>query len=163
MIGFMGAGKTTLGKVIAKRMKLQFLDLDTLIIRNQGKSITQVFEDEGERGFRKIERKVLEDILESDNYILACGGGTPCYKDNMDRMNSKGTSLFLDVPEEELIKRLSGNKFHRPLLSELNDKELTAYVQEKLVERQVCYRKSKIWINPLATSVDTIIMSLRYS
>ena len=163
MIGFMGAGKTTLGKVIAKRMKLQFLDLDTLIIRNQGKSITQVFEDEGERGFRKIERKVLEDILESDNYILACGGGTPCYKDNMDRMNSKGTSLFLDVPEEELIKRLSGNKFHRPLLSELNDQELTAYVQERLVERQACYRKSKIWINPLATSVDTIIMSLRYS
>lgn len=159
----MGAGKTTLGKVIAKRMKLQFLDLDTLIVRSQGKSINQVFEDEGESGFRRIERKVLDDILESDNYILACGGGTPCYKDNMDRMNSKGISLFLDVPEEELVKRLSGNKFHRPLLRELNDQELKEYIHKKLEGRLECYRKSKIWINPLATSVDTIIMSLRYS
>ena len=163
MIGFMGAGKTTLGKVIARKMKLQFLDLDTLIVRSQGKSISQVFEDEGESGFRKIERKVLEELLKSDNYILACGGGTPCYKDNMGRMNAKGVSLFLDVSEEELIKRLSGNKFHRPLLSDLNDQELKEYIHKKLEGRQACYRKSKIWINPLATSVDTIIMSLRYS
>jgi shikimate kinase len=159
----MGAGKTTLGKEIAKKMNLRFLDLDKMIVNDQGRTINQIFEEESEKGFRKIERKVLEKILESDHYLLACGGGTPCYKDNMEQMNAKGVSLFLDVPEEELVRRLSRNKTIRPLLRDLSDQELKEYIHTKLEERQDCYRKSKIWINPLATSVDTIIMSLRYS
>jgi shikimate kinase len=159
----MGAGKTTLGKEIAKKMNLRFLDLDKMIMSDEGRTINQIFEEKGEKSFRKTERKVLEKILESDNYLLACGGGTPCYKDNMEQMNAKGVSLFLDVPEEELVRRLSRNQASRPLLSDLNDQELKEYIHKKLEGRQECYRKSKIWINPLATSVDTIIISLRYS
>lgn len=159
----MGAGKTTLGKEIAKKMNLQFLDLDKLIVTDEGRSINQIFEDEGENGFRQIERKILKNLLKSDNYLLACGGGTPCYKDNMEQMNTKGVSLFLDVTEDELVRRLSRNKTTRPLLRDLNDEKLKEYIHEKLEKRQKCYRKSKIWINPIATSVDTIIMSLRYS
>ncbi len=159
----MGAGKTTLGKEIAKKMNLRFLDLDRMIVNDQGRTINQIFEEEGEKGFRKMERKVLEKTLESDNYLLACGGGTPCYKDNMEQMNAKGVSLFLDIPEEELVRRLSRNQASRPLLRNLDRQELIEYIHNKLEKRQECYRKSKIWINPLSTSVDTIIMSLRYS
>ncbi len=124
--------------------------------------ILEIFEEKGEPGFREIEKEVLKDWIKRDNYLMACGGGTPCYKNNMDLMNASGSTVYLDVPSEVLLSRLSNSKVNRPLIQGMTKSELKIYIDNKINERKPYYLKSKIWINPIETSLDTIVTSLRY-
>lgn len=106
LIGYMGSGKTTLGKAFAKAAGLEFIDLDWYIEERLHKTISKIFAEQGESGFREVERKLLHEAGDFEDVLIACGGGTPCFFDNMDYMNQAGDTVFLDVSPEVLFRRL---------------------------------------------------------
>ena len=144
LIGYMGAGKTTLGKWLAKVMNLEFLDLDDFIVARQHKTIKEIFAEVGEEGFRKIERRSLEEVAEYENVVISLGGGTPCFFDNMDVVNRAGTSVYLKPTEDVLLARLIKGKHKRPLLADKNDDEILQVIREQLAWREPYYLKASI-------------------
>ena len=143
LIGYMGAGKTTLGRALAKELNIQFIDLDSYIEERLCKSVSQIFAEKGEAGFRDIERRMLHEAGEFENVIISTGGGTPCFFDNIEYMNEQGTTVFLDVPVERLFIRLSIARKKRPLIMEKNDEELHNFITEQLAKRLPHYSKAK--------------------
>lgn len=144
LIGYMGAGKTTMGKSLAQVMGLEFIDLDNWIEARQHKTIKEIFAEVGEEGFRKLERAGLEEVSTYENVILSLGGGTPCFFDNMEVVNRAGTSVYLKPSEEVLLKRLIKGKHKRPLLAEKSDDEILQVIREQLAWREPYYLKANI-------------------
>lgn len=142
LIGFMGSGKTTLGRALAKALGLTFIDLDNYIELRRCKSINQIFADCGEEGFRKIERNLLHEVCEFEDVIISSGGGTPCFFDNIEYMNAQGTTIYLQVPNERLFTRLKIAKSRRPLLKDKNDEEIKAFIVEQMQRREPFYAKA---------------------
>lgn len=143
LIGYMGAGKTTLGRALAKELNIQFIDLDSYIEERLCKTISQIFADKGESGFRDIERRMLHEVGEFENVVISTGGGTPCFFDNVEYMNEQGATVFLDVPVERLFIRLRIARKKRPLIMEKNDDELRSFIIEQLDKRMPHYSKAK--------------------
>ena len=143
LVGYMGAGKTTLGRALADILRLQFVDLDHYIEMRYHKTITQIFADNGESGFREIERRMLHEAGEFENVVISTGGGTPCFFDNMEYMNGQGTTVFLDVPIDRLFIRLSIARKKRPLIMNKSDEELRSFITEQLGKRLPHYSKAK--------------------
>jgi shikimate kinase len=146
LIGYMGSGKTTLGRALAKEMKFDFIDLDIYIETRYCRSVRDIFAERGEDGFREIERNMLHEIADFENVIVACGGGTPCHFDNMDVMLSHGTTVFLSVPIPRLVQRLClpGSRMKRPLVADKTDSEMAEYISKALEERLPYYNRAKI-------------------
>lgn len=142
LIGYMGAGKTTLGKAFAREMGLTFVDLDWYIEERFHKSIRQLFTERGEDGFRDLEKRMLHEVAEFEDVVISTGGGTPCFLDNMEYMNTMGKTVFLDVNLSVLFRRLRVAKQQRPLLVEKNDEELMAFITENLQKRLPFYTKA---------------------
>lgn len=157
LVGFMGTGKTTFGRQLAESLGLSFIDTDVYIENTFHKSINQLFEEKGEEGFREIERKMLVEIAEMENVVIATGGGTACFYDNMDVMNRKGLTIYLKTPQEALVERLISAKMNRPLLRDKNNEEISNYVHNKLEEREPFYSKAQITINPLEEDITSIL------
>lgn len=147
LIGYMGSGKTTLGKAYARAMQLQFIDLDWYIEERFHKTVQELFEERKEDGFREIERNMLHEVAEFEDVIIACGGGTPCFFDNMEYMNGKGETVFLDVSPEVLFRRLKIAKSKRPLLMDKSDEELMDVIQNALRIRIPFYSQAKYVFN----------------
>ena len=143
LIGYMGSGKTTLGRALADKLGLTFIDLDNYIEQRFRKSISQIFAEMGEDGFRDIERRMLHEVAEFEDVIISTGGGTPCFFDNIEFMNAQGTTVYLDVPVERLFIRLSIARNKRPLIKEKNDEELLAFITEQLAKRAPHYSKAQ--------------------
>ena len=143
LIGYMGAGKTTLGRALAKELKIAFIDLDNYIEERLCKSISQIFAEKGEEGFREIERRMLHEAGEFENVVISTGGGTPCFFDNIEYMNRQGATVFLDVPVERLFIRLSIARKKRPLIMGKSDEELRCFIAEQLAKRLPHYSKAK--------------------
>ncbi len=143
LTGYMGAGKTTLGRALADRLGMTFIDLDQYIEQRFRKSISQIFAEKGEEGFRDIERRMLHEVAEFEDVIISTGGGTPCFFDNIDFMNSKGITVYLKVPVERLFIRLSIARRQRPLIKDKNDEELRAFIAEQLAKREPHYSKAQ--------------------
>jgi shikimate kinase len=143
LIGYMGAGKTTLGRALAKELKIEFIDLDNYIEERLCKSISQIFAEKGEEGFREIERRMLHEAGEFENVVISTGGGTPCFFDNIEYMNRQGATVFLDVPVERLFIRLSIARKKRPLIVGKSDEELRCFIAEQLAKRLPHYSKAK--------------------
>lgn len=143
LLGYMGAGKTTIGKVLAREMKLDFYDLDWYIEDRFHKKIPDIFADSGEAGFREIERKMLHEVAEFEDVIISCGGGTPCYFDNMDYMNQQGETFFLNAPPSVLKEHLLMGKTVRPLIQGKSPDELELFVSENLQTRLPFYTQAK--------------------
>lgn len=143
LVGYMGAGKTTLGRALAEELGIPFIDLDNYIENRFCKTIAQIFAEKGEEEFRNIEKRLLHEVGEFEDVIISTGGGTPCFFDNIDYMNSQGTTVFLDVPEERLFIRLSIARSKRPLIKEKNDEELKAFITEQLEKRKPHYSKAQ--------------------
>lgn len=144
LCGYMGSGKTTLGKSLASTMNLTFIDLDNFIESRQHKTVKEIFAEVGESGFRDIERKSLIEVSEYEDVIISLGGGTPCFFDNMDIVNAAGVSVYLKPSEEVLLARLIKGKHKRPLLADKSDDEILGVIREQLAWREPYYLKSKI-------------------
>ena len=143
LIGYMGAGKTTLGKAFARAMGLTFVDLDWYIEERFHKTVSQIFTERGEEGFRELEKRMLHEASDFENVVISVGGGTPCFFDNMEYMNQVGETVFLDVDNKVLFRRLKVAKHQRPLLANKTDEELMTFIQEALEKRLPHYTKAK--------------------
>ena len=143
LIGYMGSGKTTVGKALAKELGLPFYDLDWYIESRMRKSVSQLFAERGEEGFRKIEHNMLHEVAEFEDVIVSCGGGTPCFFDNMDYLNQQGDVVYLKAQPEVLQKHLLMGKGDRPLLKGKNPDELIDFIREQLEKREPYYAKAR--------------------
>ena len=142
LIGYMAAGKTTLGKALAKDLGLQFVDLDLYIESRYHATVSQIFAERGEEGFRQIERNMLHEVAEFEDVIIATGGGTPCVFDNMEYMNAQGTTVFLDASVDVIFTRLTITRTQRPLVAGKTDEELRSYITETLNRRLPYYSRA---------------------
>ena len=143
LIGYMGAGKTTLGKAFSRELGLTFIDLDWYIEERFHKTVQQLFSERGEQGFRELEQKMLHEVAEFEDVVISAGGGTPCFFDNMDYMNACGDTVFLQVEPEVLFRRLKVAKQQRPLLANKSDEELMNFICEALQKRHPFYSQAK--------------------
>lgn len=168
-IGFMGSGKTHEGELLAQHLGLPFIDLDHWIEEKQGRTISEIFKTEGENSFRNIEAAALQQAasnlitqgvsgVKSANFvgIISTGGGTPCFHGNIDWMNDNGVTVWLNLPIDLLVKRLSKETSKRPLISSLKEDELYHFLEKKLEERFPYYSKSNITINE---EIDSITLT----
>ncbi|BDD07931.1 shikimate kinase [Fulvitalea axinellae] len=148
LMGMPSSGKTTLGKRVAPVLNLPFLDLDHVIEQSEGMSIPDIFKEKGEDYFRKTEARLLREVTEKeDMFLLSCGGGTPCYHDGIDFMNGHGLTVFIDVPAEELTKRMVGRGTEtRPLFTGMETTRLLNELRERIDTRLPHYSKAKIQI-----------------
>lgn len=144
LVGYMGSGKTTIGKLLAKKLKISFLDLDEVIEERLEDSISNIFNGKGEIFFRKKEHEYLNDVLtQKNNFILSTGGGTPCYSGNMDTMLELADYVFyLKISIPGLVKRLILEKEHRPLIKNIDDGDLPEFIGKHLFERNNFYLKA---------------------
>ena len=147
LIGYMGAGKTTLGKAFARAMGLTFIDLDWYIEERFHKTIRELFTERGEDAFRDLERRMLHEVGDFEDVVISVGGGTPCFFDNVDYMNSVGETVFLDVDIRVLFRRLKIAKQQRPLLDGKSDEKLMQFIQEALQNRLPFYTRAKHTFN----------------
>ncbi|MBO7590561.1 MAG: shikimate kinase [Prevotella sp.] len=143
LIGYMGSGKTTVGKALSKETGMMFYDLDWYIESRMRKTVSQIFAERGEEGFRQIEYNMLHEVAEFENVIISCGGGTPCFFDNTDYLNQQGDVVYLKATPETLYKHLLMAKVERPLLKDKSPEELIAYITEHLKERAPFYEKAR--------------------
>ena len=142
LIGYMGAGKTTIGKILAKDLGIPFYDLDWYIETRMRKKVKQIFDERGEEGFRVIEKNMLHEVAEFQDVVLACGGGTPCFFDNMEYLVGQGDVVYLRGTPEVLFRHLKMGKGVRPLLLGKNDEELLQYIKENVKKREEYYMKA---------------------
>lgn len=142
LIGYMGCGKSTLGKALAARCDIRFVDLDDYIEERAGKSIREIFLADGEAAFREMERDALADLAATPNAVIACGGGTPCFGDNMELMNHYGVTVHLCASHGRLLERLKRGRAKRPLIANLGDEELDRFITEQLERRMPYYSKA---------------------
>lgn len=143
LTGYMGAGKTTLGKAFARELNMPFIDLDWYIEERFHKTIRTLFEERGEEAFRKLERDMLHEVGEFEDVIISTGGGTPCFYDNMEYMNRQGDTVFLDVDPDTLFRRLKVATRQRPVLQDKTDEELREIIIEALRRRRPVYEQAR--------------------
>ena len=143
LIGYMASGKTTLGGALSKDTGLQFIDLDWYIEERMHRTVSELFASKGESGFREIEKNMLHEAGEFENVIIACGGGTPCFFDNMEYMNRMGTTVFLDVDPQVLFRRIKAAKSNRPLVANKAEDELMGTISQALEKRNPFYHRAK--------------------
>lgn len=139
----MCSGKTTLGQALADATSTTFIDLDHYIEQLKGKTISQIFADEGVDAFRQAEHEALKEIAAQENMIVACGGGTPCHHSNIDIINSRGTSIYLQCSYERLLERLKLGRHKRPLIASLSDAQLQEFIVSEIAKREPHYSKAQ--------------------
>lgn len=160
LIGYMGSGKTTLGKRLAARLGYAFIDLDYAFEEQQGISIAQYFTQHGEYAFRQGESALLKQIVYPPKSIISTGGGLPCFFDNMAWMNANGQTVYIKLNAKVLAARLENGKEERPLLREKNGDELVAFIDEKLNEREPYYSKAHLMVSDMNLSVEKLELLL---
>lgn len=159
-IGFMGSGKTHWGRMLAAQLQRKFVDLDQLIEQNEQLSVQQIFEKNGEDWFREKEALSLRSLMEEENVLISCGGGTPCFHDNMRFMNETGTTIFLEASPKFLLQNIIKEPDARPLLKNMNEAEMLFFIEKKLEERNSFYQQATIICNAetlTEQSLQTII------
>lgn len=164
----MGSGKSTVGRMLSNALKKEFVDLDHVIEKSEGKTISEIFSLQGESEFRKLERKYLLEISQKDNQIVSVGGGTPCFHGNIDYMNEMGTTIYLKMSPNSLTERFSNlspaAKQTRPLIANKTKEELHEFISLTLQKRESFYEKAKITVSNegtnSTTTVDRIIMAI---
>ena len=163
LLGYMASGKSSVGKLLSKKLSMKFLDLDDYIINKEGMSIAEIFEKKGEVYFRVIENKYLKEVLNTkDQFILALGGGTPCYANNMEEINKGDTvSIYLQGKTKTMIDRLIKKKSKRPLIASLADDKIPEFVAKHLFERRMYYELAKITVEIDAKSKKEVAKELK--
>lgn len=156
LIGFMGSGKTHWGQLLAARMDLPFFDLDAVIEEKEKATIAEIFAERGEESFRYAEKEALEKLAGAHkDFIISCGGGTPCFFNNIGFMKQKGLVIWLNTQIDILVSRLLKQKNNRPLLKNIADKELKHYIVSKILRRRLYYEQADVMVHEETLSVDT--------
>lgn len=161
LIGFMGSGKTSVGKQLAELLNFEFIDLDEVIEKSEGKTISQIFQGESEEFFRKKESVYLRSLSAKENTVVAAGGGTPCFHDNMQWMIANGATVYLQTDPEILFERLKSEITHRPLLKGNSEEDLKNFIASKLKERESFYRSAKFIIETNEMTADDLALKIR--
>jgi shikimate kinase len=156
LVGMPSSGKSTLGKRMADALHYRFVDTDKLIIREEGRSIAEIFAESGESYFREAERRVLRTIRPGDSFVVSTGGGMPCFHENMDYINATGVSVFLDVPVEVLVRRITAHAQEDRPLNNAADPNLVAVLQARYERRLPIYSQAHVII-PGETTEDEIL------
>lgn len=146
LVGYMGCGKSTKAKQLANRWECPVIDLDAVIVEAQGKTIAEIFAEVGEAGFRKLENEFLKSYDYPETCVVACGGGLPCFYDNMEWMNQNGITVYLQMQPSQLVSRL-GKREKRPLIAGMDDEQLLEFIKVKLVEREPFYKQAKLIVD----------------
>lgn len=147
LIGFMGSGKTYWGRLLSQKLGLPFFDLDEQIVNAENQSINEIFESRGEEYFRLKEKEILHIITESHNaFIMSCGGGAPCYFNNIEYMNQAGITVWINASADTVFARLVKERSHRPLLKNLSDDELKSFIKKKFADRRIFYEQAGVSI-----------------
>ena len=144
LIGYMGCGKSSIGRPLAKRLGLKFVDMDAEIERRCGVSVQQFFADRGEEAFRRLERELLRELTSAEDTVVATGGGVPCFFDNMELMNGAGVTVYFKLAPEKLAARLEHGTAKRPLLRGKSQRELVEYIRENLERREPFYSRARL-------------------
>jgi len=163
LIGFMGSGKTTLGRKLAARMNYEFIDLDHKLEQQVELSIAEYFSFFGEDSFRKLEKEVLRKTQYPENVVVSTGGGLPCFFDNMDWMKANGKVVYLSLSPKTLADRLESGKEERPLLQDKHGEALVAFIEKKLEEREPFYSQANIIADGLSLTAERLEMILEVS
>ncbi len=160
LIGFMGSGKSHTGRRLSTILDMPLIDLDHWIESREGQSVQEIFSTSGETYFREIERAALHQMADYEKVIVACGGGTPCFFDNMDWMNQQGITIYLQTPVAELCRRLLPEMAHRPLLKDQNKETLPEFIREKLAMREPYYMQAQV-IADLPEALEEMLVALK--
>lgn len=161
LIGYMGSGKSTLGRQLAKALNLSYIDLDKYIEERNCKTVAQLFAKDGEDVFRKKEKSAISEVSQFTNVIIATGGGAPCFFDNMEIMNQTGITIFLDVAPHELARRLFISRTERPLIKGKSKEELMQFIEENLQKRRPFYSQAQIHIKESPQMTEQILTILK--
>ncbi|MBI1343647.1 MAG: shikimate kinase [Terrimonas sp.] len=157
LIGFMGSGKTFRGRQLSQKLGIPFFDLDEQVVNQEGISVKRIFEEKGEEYFRMAEKEALHIITEShDAFVMATGGGTPCYFNNIEYMKKSGTTVWINTPHETLFNRLIREKEERPLLNRLSDEQLRSFIIKKYADRKIYYEQSALNIDDENTTLEEL-------
>jgi shikimate kinase len=162
LIGFMGSGKTHWGRKLSTKLNLPFFDLDSVIVEQEQKSVADIFADKGEEQFRYLEKEILERIsAEQESFILSCGGGTPCFFNNIEFMKKNGKVIWLNTSIDMLTQRLHRERKTRPLISDVvTDEDLRRYIVKKLSERRMYYQQADVTVGEETTNLEELIRIL---
>jgi len=163
LIGFMGSGKTTIGKCLAERIGFDFVDTDSFIEMQQGMAVSELFAQHGEAAFREMEHNILLEIQKLDCAVVSTGGGMPCYGNNMDIMRSGGKVVYLKTSPQALTHRLFCLHNERPLIKGKTEEELQQYIVEKLSEREPFYSRAHIIVQTENFSMEALLRLLEFS
>ncbi|TMI91792.1 MAG: shikimate kinase [Bacteroidetes bacterium] len=157
-IGFMGSGKTHWGKQVSEKLHIPFFDLDEQITTHEEKSITEIFSENGEEYFRVLEKDILHIITEShENFVMACGGGTPCYYNNIDYMNHSGTTIWINTSIDTLFQRLIKEKQARPLIKNLTNEQVRGFIIKKFSDRKIYYEQADIIVDEDPVRLENLV------
>ncbi len=161
LVGYMASGKTTVAKKLAKALNLAVVDLDAEIEKTSGMSIPELFKTEGEMGFRKRERAELRKWLEKDDFVMATGGGTPCFFESMDEMNGAGTTVYLQMAPKAIVDRVLASKDERPILKGLTAEKMLEKVEKQLEKREAFYSRANLVVNGVNVDVEALAENLK--
>ena len=160
LIGFMGSGKTTIGRRLVERIGFDFVDTDRFIEMQQGMTVSEIFARRGEAAFREMERGILLELQKTEYAVVSTGGGMPCYGNNMDVMLESGKVVYLKTSPQALARRLFRSHSERPLIKGKTEKELQQYIIEKLAEREPFYNRAHIIIQTENFSMEGLLQAL---
>jgi shikimate kinase len=161
LIGFMGSGKTHWGRLLSAKLKLPMRDLDSVIAEKEKRSVSDIFAEKGEEYFRYLEKETLEEVVvEQENFILSCGGGTPCFFNNIELMKKNGKVVWLNTSIEVLRDRLARDQMSRPLIREISADDLKRYIIRKVSERRMYYQQADLVVNEENISLEELIRLL---
>lgn len=158
LIGFMGSGKTHWARQLSQKLNIPFFDLDEQVVSQEGKPINEIFAEKGEEYFRLLEKDTLHIITEShESFVMATGGGTPCYFNNVEYMNQSGITVWINTPLETLYTRLLRQRSARPLLKDLGDDQLKGFIIKKFSDRKIYYEQADVVMDEEPVLLDSLI------
>ena len=157
LVGFMGAGKTTLAKKLASKLGYQWIDTDQEIEKKEGVKVSEIFEVRGEAYFRALEKQLIDELIPSENRIVATGGGLPCFNNIMETLNQLGTTIYLERTPKELFQRVKQATNSRPLIAHKSDEELLEYIETTMEKRREIYLQSNIIADRFSQTPEKII------
>ncbi|MBI9033505.1 MAG: shikimate kinase [Bacteroidales bacterium] len=161
LVGYMGAGKTTIGKALARKLGFKFIDLDHAFEEKYKISISLFFSKYDQKSFRKLESELLNEYLAVESYVISTGGGLPCFFDNMDKITEYGAAVYLKLSPKALLHRLTHSKKTRPLIQDKNPQELIEFIETQLKERELYYNRAQYIVDGINLDLDSLVRIIK--